>query len=527
MIKQPPSIFNDVIGPIMRGPSSSHTGAAVRIGSLVRQMIKGRIKEVLVEFEPQGSLATTYHGQGSDIGFVGGLLGYELWDDELNDSLKEAVERGVLIQFRIADFEASHPNTYRISTLDDQNERISLMAISVGGGMIEVQMINELSVNIAGDFFETVLFFEPIHESLLNSHKTVIEKTVSNIEYIEDQIKNNRGLINIKTYHKLLENDILKLYELPNISTIIQLTPVLPIQSKKNCWVPFCNAQEMLDVGIKQRLEPWELAALYESIRGSLSQEEVFEKMSNIVKLMCNAIEQGLSGTVFKDRILGPQAWMVARAKREGKLIPTGVLNRITSYITAIMEVKSSMGVIVAAPTAGSCGGLPGTIIGAAREMNKSVEDITKAMLTAGIIGVFIAEKSGFAAEVSGCQVECGASSGMAAAGLVQLMGGTVQQSIDSASMALQNILGMVCDPVAGRVEVPCLGKNVMAGFNAVACANMIIAGFDKVIPLDETLIAMDQVGRMLPIELRCTGYGGLSTTETSQNIYNRLNKLD
>ena len=99
MIKQPPSIFNDVIGPIMRGPSSSHTAAAVRIGRLVRQMIKGRIKEVLVEFEPQGSLATTYHGQGSDIGFVGGLLGYELWDDELKDSLDEAVKRGILIRF--------------------------------------------------------------------------------------------------------------------------------------------------------------------------------------------------------------------------------------------------------------------------------------------------------------------------------------------------------------------------------------------------------------------------------------------
>ena len=93
--------------------------------------------------------------------------------------------------------------------------------------------------------------------------------------------------------------------------------------------------------------------------------------------------------------------------------------------------------------------------------------------------------------------------------------------------MALQNVLGMVCDPVAGRVEVPCLGKNVMGGVNAVASANMILAGFDKVIPLDETLTAMDKVGRMLPSELRCTGYGGLSITETSKKIYNRLNRLD
>lgn len=511
----------------MRGPSSSHTAAAVRIGRLIRQMIKGSIKEVLVEFEPKGALATTYHGQGSDMGFVGGLLGYELWDEQLNDSLKEAVERGILVQFRIADFEASHPNTYRITTLDNRNEQISIIAISTGGGMIEVQMLDGLPVNIAGDNFETLLFFGNIHESLVKRHKVLIEKAISNIEYIDDSIENDRGLIHIKTNIKLQEKDISKLYELSNISNIIQLTPVLPIQSTKNCVIPFSDSQEMLEIGIKQNLAPWELAVLYESARGSLSKEEVFEKMRDIVKLMCNSIEEGLRGTVYEDRILGPQAWRIAIAKKEGKLIPADVLNTITSCITAIMEVKSSMGVIVAAPTAGSCGGVPGTIIGAAKEMCKSIEDITKAMLAAGIIGVFIAENSGFAAEVGGCQVECGAASGMAAAGLAQLVGGTVQQSIDAASMALQNVLGMVCDPVGGRVEVPCLGKNVMAGVNAVACANMILSGFDKVIPLDETLTAMDKVGQMLPSELRCTGYGGLSTTQTSKDIFNRLNRVD
>jgi L-serine dehydratase len=108
----------------------------------------------------------------------------------------------------------------------------------------------------------------------------------------------------------------------------------------------------------------------------------------------------------------------------------------------------------------------------------------------------------------------------MAAAGLVQLAGGSTEQGVDAASIALQNILGLVCDPVADRVEVPCLGRNVMAGVNAIACANMALAGYDKVIPLDETLTAMDEVGKMLPSELRCTGLGGLSVTRTSKKIY-------
>jgi L-serine dehydratase len=489
-------------------------------------MVKGNLVEVNVAFDSKGSLATTYHGHGSDMGLVGGLLDYDLWDENLINSLRVADEKGIIISFEIKDYEASHPNTYRISAVSNQNEQVNLSAISSGGGMIEIQMIDGLPVNIAGDFFETLLFFDNIDESLLREHGTAIEKMVSYIEFADASIKNNNGLINIKTRHMLSETDIKKLYELSNIKKIMHLKPVLPIQSRKNCITPFSNAQEMLNIGITQNLELWELAAFYESIRGNISKEEVFAKMRDIVKIMCDSIEEGLKGTVFEDRILGPQAWRIGAAKKDGKLIRGDVVNTITSYITALMEVKSAMGVIVAAPTAGSCGGLPGTIIGAAKEMDKSIEEMTRAMLASGIIGVFIAEKSGFAAEVGGCQVECGAGSGMAAAGLVQLMGGTVQEGIDAASMALQNVLGMVCDPVGDRVEVPCLGKNVMAGVNAIACANMILSGFDKVIPLDETLTAMDRVGRMIPSELRCTGYGGLSTTETSKNIFKKLNGL-
>jgi L-serine dehydratase len=157
--------------------------------------------------------------------------------------------------------------------------------------------------------------------------------------------------------------------------------------------------------------------------------------------------------------------------------------------------------------------------------MDLSLEDITKGMLAAGMIGLFIAQSATFAAEVGGCQVECGAGSSMAAAGLVQIMDGSAKQAVDAASMALQNVMGMVCDPVGDRVEVPCLGKNVMAGVNAIACANMALAGFDKVIPLDEVIDSMYKVGQMLPSELRCTGKGGLSVTPMGIKIFEKLNR--
>jgi L-serine dehydratase len=181
------------------------------------------------------------------------------------------------------------------------------------------------------------------------------------------------------------------------------------------------------------------------------------------------------------------------------------------------------MGVIVAAPTAGSCAALPGTCVAATDVLDLTDEDAAKAMLAAGLVGVLVAFKTTFAAEVCGCQAECGVASGMTAAALVSLAGAGIRQAVSAASMAFQNSLGMICDPVANRVEVPCLGKNVMAASNALACANMALGGYDQVIPLDEVIETMDRVGRSLPRELRCTALGGLSITRTSKDIERRL----
>lgn len=524
MIKQPTSIFNDVIGPVMRGPSSSHVAAAVRIGKLARQTIKGNLKEVIVDFDPKGSLATTYHGQGSDMGLVGGLLNFEPSDPRLTTALQEAKELGINVSFNIVDYEAEHPNTYRLTIKSNYDEEIHLTAISVGGGMIELKIIEGMPISISGDFFEALILFHDINEIELSKYASDIETLLTSLDYCEFAVSNNRGIVNIKTGYEISNELISKLEKIDKVKNVIQLTPVLPIGSRKDWIVPFNTAEKMLEIAAKDNLQLWELAVQYESMRGNISEEEVFEKMKNIVLTMKASIEDGLKGTSYEDRILGSQAYMIEKHEKEGKLIPGNVLNAVISSITSMMEIKSSMGVIVAAPTAGSCGALPGTIIGTAKEMGLDIDEMTKAMLAAGIIGVFISEQATFAAEVGGCQVECGAGSGMAAAGLVQLAGGTAEQGVDAASIALQNILGMVCDPVAVRVEVPCLGKNVMAGANALACANMALAGFDKVIPLDETIDAMYKVGKMLPSELRCTGYGGLAVTKTAQKIYEKLN---
>jgi L-serine dehydratase len=302
---------------------------------------------------------------------------------------------------------------------------------------------------------------------------------------------------------------------------------VLPIRSHRAVQAPFSTCEDMLRYDNGQNLPLWELAVQYESQRGNLSHEDVLARMIEIVHILRASIKQGIDGTSHEDRILGHQSGQFKTHMETGGLLEAGVLNRILLYVTALMEVKSAMGVIVAAPTAGSCAALPGACMAVADANDLTDEDAAKALLAGGLIGMLVATKSTFAAEVCGCQAECGVASGMAAAALISLTKGTTPQAITATSMAFQNCLGMVCDPVANRVEVPCLGKNMMAATNALTCANMALAGYDPVIPLDQVIDTMDIVGRSIPRELRCTALGGLSITPTSRAIEDRLKRCN
>lgn len=515
-----PSIFNDVIGPVMRGPSSSHVAGASRIASLIRMSVDNKVKKVIVDFDTNGSLAESYDGHGSDIGFVSGILGIDLKDNRVPKALQVAKEEGVEIVFNILDYGAVHPNNYRMKITSRDGVEHTWEAISVGGGMIQIQKFEGFEVSIWGDYHETLII--ATEENGTKVKNEVIEK-IGSYDVIEEKSKEGKLLINIKTSKKV-EKDLLK--DINEIEEVITLEPILPTHSSASSSVPFTTAQEMLEVAKKEKREMWEMALLYESTRGNTSEQEVFDKMYEIVCIMSNCIEEGLKGTSYADRILEQQSNLIENGMKNKSLLPTDLINNVIKSITSIMEVKSSMGVIVAAPTVGSCGCLPGTILGIVETLEMTKEDATKALLAAGLIGIFICEGATFAAEVAGCQVECGAGSGMAAAGIVQLLNGSVEQCVNASSMALQHVTGLACDPVANRVEVPCLGKNVMGGVNAIAAANMSIAGYDKVIPLDETIEAMYEIGKMLPIELRCT-FGGLGKTKTSCEIRKGLENIE
>jgi L-serine dehydratase len=514
-----PSIFNDVIGPVMRGPSSSHCAASLRIGRLARDLMEEQIDEIRIEFDVNGSLATTHETQGTDMGLLGGLLGWEANDERLEASRRAVEEAGIKIDIKVGNYIASHPNTYRL-TLKNSKEMHQMIALSTGGGMVEIVEIDGIPLSMAGDYFETLIFVNAKEKELLSFLKKHAEA---------DEILLRQGgavkIVQIKAQNFLSELVYRSLASKDEVVGIKEFSPVLPITSHRNARGPFITCEEMLQYNEGKNLDLWELAVIYESALGNISLDDVFKKMNALVRIMKKSIRHGMRGTEFKNRILGCQSISFKNQMAKGNLLDGGLLNQMILTITAVMEAKSSMGVIVAAPTAGSCGVLPGTCIGVAEKLGVSEDEMTKGMLAAGLIGVFLSAHATFAAEVGGCQAECGAASGMAAAALITLAKGDVHQAVDASSMALQNLFGMVCDPVANRVEVPCLGKNVLAASNALSCANMALANYDPVIPLDEVIAAMDKVGKSIPPELRCTAKGGLSVTNTSKDIEQRLHE--
>jgi L-serine dehydratase len=516
-MKRYPSIFNDVIGPVMRGPSSSHTAASVRIASMARMLLGAKPVKALFEFTPDGSLATTYAGQGSDIGLASGLLGYSLYDARLPRSLELAKAEGLSIEFTISDYAAAHPNTYKVTLWDADNQSLSLIGISTGGGMIEITEVEGLRTDFFGDTFELLLCLKaPLTpeegkrlEALAKAHATYLCLL-------------SPTCLHFQSTTPFAGELVAELKRQCPYAIFRMAKPVLPTRLYEGCEVPFLTAAEMVEYAKKhQKTELWELAAIYESRRGDMPLHEVMEQMRKIVHLMKASVSLGKEGTTYHDRILDAQAPKFCAA--QPKLIQTGALNSVMQSVLALMDVKSSMGVIVAAPTAGSCAAMPGAILGVAESMGADDEACTKAFLSAGLIGVLIAHRSTFSAEVAGCQAECGSASGMAAAALTTLLHAPLEVSLNATSLALQNILGMICDPVANRVEVPCMGKNVMAAVNALACANMAQAGVPSLIPLDEVLATMDAVGKAIPRELRCTALGGLSITPTAKAIEARL----
>lgn len=286
----------------------------------------------------------------------------------------------------------------------------------------------------------------------------------------------------------------------------------------------FYNGASLLEECKKNKKKIWEVMVDREVYITQNNKEDIMANMKESLKVMKNSIQQGL----YKDiksvsGLVGGDARRL-RERYEGEKTVSGrELNKAVASAMAVLEVNASMGQIVAAPTAGSSGILPASIITVGENFNFSDDDLVKALFTASAIGYIITRNATVAGAEGGCQAETGSAAAMAAGAIVELLGGSPEQALHGAAMTIKNILGLVCDPIAGLVECPCVKRNAIGTANALISADMALANIKSIIPFDEVVETMFRVGKSLPYELRETALGGLAGTPTGTRIQKKI----
>ncbi|MFC6171609.1 L-serine ammonia-lyase, iron-sulfur-dependent, subunit alpha [Loigolactobacillus jiayinensis] len=268
-----------------------------------------------------------------------------------------------------------------------------------------------------------------------------------------------------------------------------------------------------------------ELMIQQEMSKTSSSREEVWSAMERNLDVMEAAVKRGVEGDgVFSTTgLTGGEAVLLKKYREQGHTLSGDIMMEAVQNAISTNEVNASMGVVCATPTAGSTGTLPGVLFVIKDRLNLDHEQMVRFLFTAGAYGMVIANNAGIAGATGGCQAEVGSASAMGAAAAVEAAGGTAEQSSEALAMAISNLLGLVCDPVAGLVELPCVKRNAIGAGNALISADMALAGLTNKIPADEVIEAMDKVGKGLPKALRETGLGGLAATPTGIQMKMRI----
>ena len=288
----------------------------------------------------------------------------------------------------------------------------------------------------------------------------------------------------------------------------------------------FSSAQDMVSSAMERNLSLGRVSLTYESTLLGISEKDALDEMYRRYLLMKSGVENGLKLQEGM-QLLTPTAGKIMKAEREGKLYTGGIHTRAAVRALAVMHVNSSMGVVCAAPTGGAAGTLPGVFTTLFEEKGLGEEEIALAMFAASAVGLILATRGTFAAEVAGCQVEIGAAGAMGAAAVVEAAGGSAKEACDAAAIAFQNTMGSVCDLVQGIVEIPCHTRNAVAASSAFVCADLIMGGYINPVPLDETIDAVMSVGKMLPRELRCTALGGIALAPSALGMKNLKHAQD
>jgi L-serine dehydratase len=281
----------------------------------------------------------------------------------------------------------------------------------------------------------------------------------------------------------------------------------------------FRNVAELVSLAEQNEVKIAEIMIRQEIEVTGLSREDILKKMEQNLIVMERAVERGLNGVKSHTGLTGGDSVLLQNYIKSGKALAGDLLLDAVSKAMATNEVNAAMGIICATPTAGSAGVVPGTLFAVKDKLNPSRKEMIEFLFTTAAFGFVIANNAFISGAAGGCQAEVGSAAGMAAAALVEMAGGTPQQSAEAMAISLKNMLGLVCDPVAGLVEVPCVKRNALGASNALTAADMALAGITSRIPADEVIAAMYAIGQALPTTLRETGEGGLAATPTGRRL--------
>ncbi len=510
-----PGILNDVIGPIMHGPSSSHTAASWRIGRYAGLVLGEPLQALSIVFDDMGAFADVFRSQRADLAFVAGALGLDIISPEYDEAYAIAEKRGVTVSFARADLAGvNHPNDLDI-TCRGADKQITLRAASIGGGSIEIKAVNGFSVKATAAYLD---IFAVLSAETAGQAKALLDKGAAGVSISRHSSPSAQTMVHAWFLPKPDQDGH------PPLSVLETLAPLSP---SFLAWTPplllttpgkplFSNAAEAVAHCAKNNCSLAQAGRASEAALLGLSLDAVEELMAQRLDIMLESVTRGFNRTSGM-RLLAPTAKNIFSHAAGPFCLGGPITAKAAARALAAMQENSAGGLVCAAPTAGSAGVMPGMLVTLLDDLRKSRTDCLNALWVAGVVGQCFAAAATFAAEVGGCQVEVGGA--MAAAALVEVVGGSPTQVFDCASMSMQNVLGLVCDPVQGFVELPCHSRNAAATAAAFTAADLVLGGWQNPVPFDEVAAAALAVGNMLPRELRSTALGGLAACPSACSL--------
>lgn len=504
----------EILGPVMVGPSSSHTAGALRIALVARQLACAPIRSA--RFTLLGSFARTAKGHGTDKALVAGILGMAADDVRIRDSFERARTAGLSFSFDLdATTQVSHPNTVVIDLDLSNGTSLQVTGESVGGGRVRVTAIDGVAVEITGEL-ETLFVSHLDHPGILAALTGTLSGAGINIATMHTY-RTAPGAMAYSVFEvdTHLEPDLVRwIAQTDQVAgaSVVRIPGALPATRPSQSAHDFDTAASLLSLCEKDHRSIGDVMRLRED---ELTGDA--EKASGMMGRVLSVMREAASATLtHPTRSLGGllcgQAAMVGSATGEQRhALMGGTLTKATAYAMATLERSASMGVIVAAPTAGSAGVVPGALLASGSATQATEAQIGDALWCAAAIGALASSLATVSGAEGGCQAEVGTASAMAAAGLAQLLGGSPKTCLHAASIALGDLLGLVCDPVGGLVEYPCQDRNALGVACAMSSAQLALAGVTSPLPFDEVLHAMRAVGASLSPALRETALGGLA----------------